>query len=295
MSNVSRETIKRPRVQTLDTSIDWITATWTEEAEYWRLFEGMVEVLMQSAGDNGDGKKWQWLSYKGFQGPGYRYGSRYDSHIMQLSSHVASELWREVVMAEGKVTRLDLQVTVKLPDADPTLAKACYDWILGNNDLTGRARYFTYITNSQGGDTLTVNKRSSSRYARLYDKGAESGSEETGRLWRYELELKAVVAEAMATHLSRFSDAHLGSAIIVEVWDFFEKNGVGCTFDKKSSIVPMRLPEIISSNAKTLTWLSTQVGPAVERLAKNGLLPEAVEAMGLGRLVGQEPDYGGYE
>jgi hypothetical protein len=192
--------------------------------------------------------------------------------------------------APAKTTRIDLQVTIELKDTKQALASLAYQ----NVPLSEQnKRAYTYWTNKRGGQTLYVGKRTSSRYGRLYDKGAQMGLEPL-TLWRYEVEYKKPLATQVAAALQEkvierpYTDtgvvAHgLETEIVSEVGNFFTDRGVRfplCPLDKVLvySCGVTKKPEKVTAK---LAWLRAQVAPTVQELMALGHKDDTLDALGI--------------
>jgi hypothetical protein len=115
---------------------------------------------------------------------------------VEQSGTTCRSLVSEVIRLRGKVSRLDL-------------AKDCHDGRINlgsiikagiDNRYVGTAQTCNERTDNRGGKTLYIGSRQSDRFARIYDKGVETGTDEN---WlRYEFELKGDVAKQVARILS---------------------------------------------------------------------------------------------
>ena len=114
---------------------------------------------------------------------------------LEASGHDANSLLAYVVKSRYKITRLDL---AKDAQDEPIDLNAIM--VAGvENKFTGTAQTCDIVKGNKGGRTLYVGSRKSERFARIYDKGAQTG---TGENWlRYEFELKGDVARAIGNLL----------------------------------------------------------------------------------------------
>lgn len=136
--------------------------------------------------------KWRtgfWLQYKGWYGDNAFYGIGEQNHkrhyVWRLSGSSSSVLYDLADgMSEIYATRLDVQVTIPLPD-DYSAFSVYQD----QRDILGRG---TTIIESETGSTIYFGSRVSDRFARMYTKEYEDG-----RFLRLEFEFKGKTARAL--------------------------------------------------------------------------------------------------
>jgi DNA relaxase NicK len=115
----------------------------------------------------------------------------------------------------------------------------------------------------------------------VYDKGAEQ-SDQVGRIWRYEVEVKKPASEIAVARLLEEKNPAEFIGGFVHGW--FVRHGIHPVFSPTSTESVIEVGTRVKSSDKTLEWLSTQVRPAVGRLIIEGREAELLEALGL-------PDY----
>lgn len=167
------------------------------------------------------------------------------------------------------VKRIDYQVTVRLPEANPDLARVLRDELMENGTGQGQRATVTLIMGDPG-DTLYVGKRENARCVRVYDKGAQAGTEDVGRLWRYEVEYKQKVAPLMyerwvaslgdPTYVRDVLQGYLQARRIVPA-DYLSSAPIRVQFHQAPSTL----------NARA-SWLAKQVRPALDVFRKEGKL-----------------------
>jgi len=270
----------------LTAGVDWLTVTVKDWDKRDRMKGEIDRIFERERGRGLAGSRWSFKGYAGLRMNGTRWGTRFDSDICMLSGSDACINWPAFLAMSGNVTRLDLAVTVELCQPIANLAKICYDYILEERRaaLSSNWRQYTYYENTNGGQTLYVGSRASDQYGRLYDKAAEQEmSDHIAKLWRYEIEFKTPRSQTVADGLWQRSKAGGGVAgsiaRTVELW--FEGRDIPVIFENAGDALATEVTATVQSNDTTLNWLSTQVRPALQRLRSQGLIVEALTALGI--------------
>lgn len=164
------------------------------------------------------------------------------------------------ISMNAKITRLDLAIDAINEGVNP---HAVYSAALAG-ETRGTAQKVEARTGIDGGITVYIGSRESDKFARLYDKGIESGQ---GGDWkRLELELKGDVAKQYARILSANPDMSIASF----AWSTAKKmltteHGNYQTYGKESEIVSMPKIEKVTDTER---WIHTQIIPIIEKYVK---------------------------
>lgn len=255
-------------------NVDWLTVTGQGKHRGARL---VAQVVQFGFGDNGQlpiQEPWFFKGFRGYRSEGIRYGTNNKGDgIAQLSGSAAAKFWPHLKDLWDTCSRLDLAATVFLPEIDQMAATRAY------NSLSGqRKAKTTLIQNNRGGATCYIGSRSSSRYARIYDKGAES-HKQPGLIWRYEVEFKKPVSGQLLAALEAAGDVE--NLIAIEVREHFARYGIEVPFAPTIPHDAIQVPRDLTSQQKALQWLVKQVAPAVHKLIEAGLEEEVFQALGL--------------
>jgi len=203
------------------------------------------------------------------------------------SGPVAHRVFRTVTNVTDHISRLDLQCTVAFQEERPHLALQAYSAINSGSPGTGKVRNATLFTSHPQGETLSLGKRSSDRYARLYDKATESGQGEALSRWRYELEAKRGPANSFASQLVRVGSPEALAGEIV--WNHFNALGVAPIYLPSELSCPHE-PAQSKPFRSVLSWfdecLSITVAKAVKRYGTRAV----IESLGLASVVEVKPE-----
>lgn len=187
-------------------------------------------------------------------------GSTLDA--LALAGNSARELLKSAISLEGKVTRLDLAIDAH---NENIRIKSIYD---GSSvqGFRGTAKRVNLITGNDGGITMYIGSRDSDKFARLYDKGIQTKTDENWK--RLEVELKGDVAKQFARVVAMNEDKSIASFVWGIASSMFNVNYGGYPiFGIDSSDVS--LPKI-EKTTDTEKWLLNQIIPLIERyVAKN--------------------------
>jgi hypothetical protein len=139
---------------------------------------------------------------------------------------------------------------------------------------------------------MQLGARSSVQFGRIYNKEIESRQSYYKGALRYEVQLNKELAQQVAEYLDKTECQEAAIASIVDAW--FVKHHVAqilspCFFEQKSAAAwSFDSPRVSKELGASLTWMSVQVRPTIERLVSIGKRAEVLEALGLSDLAQTE-------
>lgn len=269
-----------------DSTVDWVTIT-TDTTKGKREIRLYADLQLFKSGEKVS--SWRMLQYVGRRvhyadGSG---GMAYGEHthkcqsILQVWGDAANKEVRNLAGLGGKPTRVDYAVTALMSSPQPPVVEYLYDL----QQRLGQ-KYSLVVPVSAAGGTLYVGSRTSDKYGRLYDKGAQIGRKEIPErsLWRWEVEYKRRCAlQALELVTGEAMDG-VGRAqtIRANVLGFFGEHHVWIPKEiqeDRSSLV--RYSVRVMDDSKTLAWLSDQVKPAIGRLLHKHKWADLCEVLGV--------------
>lgn len=260
-------------------SIDWLTATCTDERLRYYLRDQGHDALAKSKSDGNEVSRWEWHGYRGVSSRFVSVGERDDSAICRLEGYLAAEYWPYVAGVATNVSRIDLQVTAVANPPVPNLAVEGYRRATKTSGMGAGRNARPTLTVSPTGQTLYVGSRASERFGRLYDKHAQSPALYPAGAWRWEAEYKGKSAWAMARHLMAFGLPE--SQIPALVHSYFSRHGHSPPWPERFDPRAFMSVKEASSIERTLKWLREGVAP---RLVELGMVlsgGEILAALGL--------------
>jgi hypothetical protein len=273
----------KSRVKSVTADVDWLTVTSSDEGMRDLLYSEGRKLLEEFQRQKAPVKEWKWMGYGGWKCDGFRSGSRSDSDIVMLSGAEAAKWWSLFAPLAENCSRLDLAVTVDLLEPFPEHAGFLWQNIPSGADLRKlRLPRYTYITNTDGGDTIYVGSRSSGSFGRVYDKGVESTIADPGKLWRYEVEYKKPLSRCALTRLIEQGDKfNQAQAIRNTVFNWFWTRQIAPIFEAEGLTLQIEYEARVTSDDVRLNWLSQQVSKSVGDLVARGKGDAVLEALGL--------------
>lgn len=265
-------------VSALQASVDYLTATASDPVKAEKLRSLGLILEASEFNDGNNAYPWRFMGYVGRKCGQVSWGRRGDGSIVMASGGLAHKAWNTLVPQAERITRIDLAVTIEISKPDPEIAHMCYRWICQNSDISPNLKY-SFITSLRSGDTLYCGRRTSPMFGRFYDKGAEQGDMPLGKLWRYEVEIKKPQATPRA--LALLDASYPEDAIKSYVYEWFEARQVPPLFNKGFNYAPVEVEARVTDDDRTIQWLSSQVRPAIIRLAKKGKFSKVVDALEL--------------
>jgi hypothetical protein len=175
--------------------VDWITCTAVTGAGVRRLDAWWAGFVKDQRAAEGTLSAARSLNYVGYRMDHAFFGLSDQGCMVQCGGPVAAYAAKHLIAISEKITRLDLQATVFCEHAAFDLVESHWQELERNRRVEGRPFAYERRVARPTGDMLTINRRVSDVYFRLYDKGAQMQSLPKHRLWRYEGEFKRRAAE----------------------------------------------------------------------------------------------------
>lgn len=272
--------------------VDWITQVYPSavEIERARYRVGLWQLDEQRAGNYA--RPWTVGGICGTQVGGVAFAASAHYGIAQVTGAQADHRWRDLSAIGGHSSRVDVQCTFQLGAGARCPARSGYELEAVAAGRGRRVTRRTLIVGSDGGATLYVGAPSSEHRLRVYDKGVEAKLEEPGRLYRWEVQLRRLHAEAAVRFLWRAPTAIEGQFSLLK----HHCDRRSQPLPSVAGVTPVApgLPTRSDSLA-SYSWLETAVRPSVQRLLRYYTRSEILEALGLADATGGsgEPLQGG--
>jgi len=260
--------------------VDWLTVTTPTDKQGFVLYDIAREYWKQNGATS---VEWRNKWYEGRTALGCTWGFGTYGWLLMASGEAAPYVWKKGLLSKSRITRIDLQVTAELDRPVPNLPEDWYNDIRRQRKYTQRRQY-GLIQNTGGGQTLYAGSRQSAQYGRFYDKGVESKSAGSGKLYRYEVELKKPLAGSLADYLitSLQDGIYPEKELLWYVYNWWLDRGVVPVFNpKKTDLIKLTAIKVTTDNDKKLAWLKNQVAPTVGKLIDAGLEDDILDALGL--------------
>ncbi len=262
-----------------EVGVDYITAT-TREARKLPAGRTLAQTLLVAEQRQGeDVRPFEWMGYRGLACGAVTWGERDDGFLLRLSSHCAATHWRTVALTSDNVSRLDLAVTARPVAPDPQTGPRAWQQAIAWTEEHNPAGVVTQVTDNRGGYTVYLGSRTSERFARLYDKGAESRTGEYEGAWRWELELKKELAWRTFGQLVAAQSAE--PLIRATVHAHFRARGLAVPWTANGASVGASIARRPSDSAVRRRWLREQVRPSVVRVIEEAGIEALLGDLGL--------------
>ncbi len=240
-------------------------------------------LLMRSASEGNRVGYFKRGPYIGGQTKAVGYAEHQGRGLVELRGEYARDWGMLVLPWTDKVSRIDVQVTVRQDPYDDRLAWDAWESAREKAKAEGRPPRYTLWADATRGSTLYVGRLGSRFMGRLYEKGKESPKDGWGDAWRYEVQARRERAEQVALELGRSVDPERWIAGAVA--GHFQTRGVEPIFTPQDEVRLAPLPKEHSDTAKALRWLGQSVAPVVSRLYGSGDYDAALAALGIGRTL----------
>jgi hypothetical protein len=236
-------------------------------------------LLSQSRQQGNDTGPETRLGYIGTRcGPVF-YGEGAQGALLIVTGPATETAWPIVGKDGISVARIDVQVTVHYNPFDRDDGERWFRQLEAIGK-TGRGGCSAGRTgDADGGVTVSIGKRASPYYRRVYNKYAQSGQEAYLGCWRWEVECKDEGADAVCACLLVAGDRNAAIADIVH--REFSLHGLRPGWLARGQYVPQLPPRVPSDFDRTVDWLRKQVTPTVNLLRLAGKEKEVLECLGL--------------
>jgi len=184
----------------------------------------------------------------------------------------AQKILQEAAYAGASITRLDLAADAENEGIDMVSVWKAIE----RGEVVGTARKFSQMNGLRGGHTIYVGSRTSERFIRLYDKGAEMGIPNAD--WkRLELETKGMMARAATDALQRGETlSSVFNAFVTSSIDLPKsKHWQRFLSDKDEAMDMVKMQK----TTDTERWIETQVIAAVIRHYSENKNSPAIERL----------------
>lgn len=275
-------------IEGVTAGIDWLTATLPVDAHMSAEWYGRCLKYLQYVAKQGyEMKERSLLGYQGMSCGNCFVGFREADYMCQWTGFHADEGFDAVYRADMHISRIDVQVTVKLEPMDMKIARKGYaDAKLANEALPStRRRKLFIIIGSDGGDTFYLGSPSSDQRGRIYNKEVQSEDPLYSKCWRYEVVFRNNHATSISSliHTTGSTKAQI-CANICAAW--FKARGVQTEWLEDEDALPLPLVRTLPTDIeRKMHWLSTQVRPTVELLCKLGFRDMIMAELGLSENV----------
>jgi hypothetical protein len=262
----------------VDCGVDYLTVSCFDASRGQRMVDHALRLMQNQRREGFDIKPWAMSGFAGFACGSVQTGQRDVEALVRVSSKVAHDHWTTFYDLADNCSRLDLQVTVRGPSKPQQIISQTYRCLRRHRRKLQRGSDVSMYCSVDQSSTVYVGKRISDRFARVYDKAAESKLDQWDGCVRYEVEYKNRAAKSLSAHI-RGSDDQLRD-IKLEVAGYFAEKGYSPRWAPNPP-ASIRWPELTGDHGRTLRWLGSSVAPAVRKLFDAGRGVDVLDSLGL--------------
>jgi DNA relaxase NicK len=275
--------VKFPPHEIYSAGVDWLTCSTSRQIGRELVRQRAQQLLDIEEGKGNRVQPMRMKRYAGWLCGSVGYGMTEDATLVRLSGRAAFDHWRDFITEADRVSRMDLQVTIRFQRPVNRLAEALYHQYETACRGRGRPPEGGLRLNTGGGQTFTIGKHTSDLWSRVYDKEKQSREPDYQRCYRWELQDQSNAAVHRARALSHAPDP--GSSILCHLHSYFTSRGSPVPWEWSGIPLQCEVPDGRTDDNRKLEWFRTQVRPSVEDMVGRGLLMEVLTALGFG---GQE-------
>lgn len=221
---------------------------------------------------------WNCLGFVGLHAGGVGFADVDEMSMLRLSGPAAYRFWREAYELATNVSRLDVQVTVRL-DHDPQLTvMKHHEEAIAHSAKSKRPSAVDLRMSNVRPPTLYLNQRTSSRFGRCYDKGGESKLDHYQKCLRYEAQFNGKCGLYGCRFVATQGNVEQASADLVA--GFFSEKGLELGWESANPRL-LTNPRRRTDAFRRLSWLRSQVAPCVQDLLQRNMREEVFDALGI--------------
>ena len=269
--------------EVVSAGFDWLTITEVEAECTTLMYQHANEAKRELVKSGHFTADWSAMGYRGWSLGPLRYGERGPNEaILIVSGDFCREFAFRPWIRPERITRADIQVTLRCDKPQPELATTAYRHLAAAEEGKQRKRFLNLIT-SETGSTLYVGKRDANVSLRFYDKSLDYGEKELGSIWRYEVQYRRSHAKTAGERL--LSTAEPNRHVLGLVAAEFEKRGVLVRFGAKSEITAIAIGRTVTTQVGQLKWLEKCVAPVVSQLCLIGYEEAVINSLSLRGII----------
>ncbi len=267
----------------VSSGFDWLTVTEVDGKFTEELFQTAMRIEKGEAGNGHTREDWSAMGYVGFKTGALKYGERRAVEgIMILSGPLAEKAGYSPKIRADRVTRVDVQVTVRLDPPDPLLASRLQRKL--QKIYRGKKRKpFLSLLQDQTGDTLYVGKRGNDISLRFYDKSFQMNEQLTGVCWRYEVQYRREPAKKAMRLIKTADNPNL--TVVGLIASEFEKRSIVVGFSSVHSVSAIEMGRELTTNDGKIAWLEKCVAPVITQLCFAGYEEQVINALSLRAII----------
>lgn len=274
----------------IESQVDWLTASAHGKERSQRLMDVARHVSKEEDSRGNRKRRWRLMGYEGYRVGRVAYGRRDDaSCLVQLSGDTADAKLTDVLDEADVVTRIDLAATWRCSPPDPLMGRNQYALAEMFHQAHPTSARPWFVGDSEGGYTCYLGSRESATFLRIYDKARESiasedraGAERYRACWRFELEAKAGMAEALATMVADREDR--ADYVRDYLVSFLAAHGMVAPFVAGQPVALLPGFRRRSDEESRLKHLARNVRPTVRWLEERGRGADLRAALGIDRM-----------
>jgi DNA relaxase NicK len=267
----------------IDFGLDWLTVTAVDESDSIQLFR-LAESLSDTLYGDAVSRPWSAMGYKGHKCGQISVGLRGEAEAILILSGAAAEASDGYLsdILEGRVTRLDMQVTVATALEDSQYGNRLYEHL---TDVARETKWGHLVTKieSPTGTTVYIGNRAGPMFIRVYDKSLDYGYPRTGSAWRYEIQYRRDHAREAAR---RWNDAaSKRSYVFGQVMAELRRRLIDVSFRGHTLEPVIEIGTKVTTHDSRISWLTRCVAPVVTSLINAGYEEEVLHALKLKYII----------
>ena len=268
-----------PTWAVIESHVDYYAATTPDPKLGDWCYELARDIIeAERLGDfDGAGKSEQ--GYAGIASEHSFAGQRDDGTYVRFSSLGASYNWLQFRDAGMRTSRIDVCLT---GTADRDVPSVAYSMRYGDrlpSRLRGRLPGRTFISSEDSGDTCYVGSAGSDQRGRVYDKTRESKGAYPVGTWRFEVQCRHAIGNALGRDLGRRERIDRGIESFVSAW--YADRGIVLPIPRIGEGWRPKVVKQPTDDAARVAFLRHSIRPMLRRMTVWHSIRELREILGL--------------
>lgn len=265
----------------ISVGVDYVTATQITNGRTTDLARAAAEWLDAERRAGNECREFTSHSFSGLWAGCVGVGTNGTRLLVKVGGFEAHTCAEQILRQADSISRLDLQITVRMPSVPLSFAERMERACLRFKHKKSAKFDVDLRRHDRKGKTLYLGSRASERFIRVYDKGKQSQHPDLIDCWRAEVQYSKPQSFTRAHQLLQmsFDKKWIAEVVVYEL----SRRGLnwGALLDGAVTEQPSETFRRRSDFARALSWLNTQVRPTVDKLIDAGMEEQVLEALNL--------------
>lgn len=273
-------------IDQVEAGIDWLTFQPAGLDDQRLVLQVVDEVQQADVDGGGKRERSTFQGWRGWRTASAFLGSSRTGWLLTTSGAAADGIATRLRGCAGRVSRLDVQSTACLSQPQPRFAESSLRLSTQRPSSKQSSSPLTGLMKASDGSVIgTAGRRINARYRRVYDKGVEERTHTPGVRWRYEVECKRGLGDALWRDFQEAKDVRKWCYASCEAQ--WKCSGLCWLLPSSEALrAAVRAPSPGRATAEALDrWYRSTVAPTAKRYVGHFGVQRLLEALDISHLV----------